>query len=189
MVRQTAPDDDLLVGDTERTAAEIHLREACVAGRLTLAEFSTRMDSALAARTHRQLRVVIQDLPALPLAPTRSVATSPIVAILGEHKRSGRWRVEGQVDILAVMGSCAIDLRHAEIIGSEVNLNVRAIMADVKIFVPRGLQVVVEGLSILSSSKVLRAGDPPLPESPVVRVRGISLISSVEVTDDDPRMR
>ena len=64
MTIQHRPDDERLIGDAELAVAEAHLREACVDGRITLAEFSERMDATLLARTQGQLRAAIRDLPA-----------------------------------------------------------------------------------------------------------------------------
>jgi hypothetical protein len=180
------PDDNMRATDAERAQAEVHLREACVDGRLTLAEFSTRMDTVLIARTRGQLKAITADLGATPAAPARAPIATRIRAILGEKLRSGRWRAEGAVEITAVMGNCQIDLRDAEIIGDEVLLNLRALMSEVKICVPRGVQVVMEETAGMSSSKDVRPSGTPLPEGPIVRIRGVSIMSSVEVTSEQP---
>ena len=179
-------DDGFRVSDSEREQAEMRLREACVDGRLTLAEFSTRIDTALTARTRGELRAITSDLAAAARPPSRSAVTARIRAILGENKRSGRWRAQGEVEIIAVMGDCKIDLRDAEIIGDEVVLNVRALMSDVKIYVPKGVHVAMEETSVMSSSKDVRAGGIALAESPTVRIRGVSLMSSLEVMSEEP---
>ncbi|MGE3601712.1 MAG: DUF1707 domain-containing protein, partial [Dehalococcoidia bacterium] len=181
MTLQHRPDDERLIGDADRAAAEAQLREACVDGRLTLAEFSDRMDAALIARTAGQLRAATRDLPAVPIA-ARSAPISAIRAVLGEKKRTGRWRAEGALDVVAVMGSCAIDLRNAEIIGDELILNVRSVMAEVKIYVPAGVPIVMEETTILGSSKDLRADDPTPLHAPMIRIRGYGVMSNVEVT-------
>lgn len=180
-------ESELRVGDAERAQAETRLRDACVDGRLTLAEFSTRMDTALTARTRGELHAITRDLAAISMTPARSVTTARIQAILGENKRSGRWHAEGQVEIVAVMGNCTVDLRNAEIAGEEIVLNVRAVMSDVKIYVPKGVQVAMEDMSILSSNKDTRSADAVLPEGPIVRVRGYGVMSSLEVTSGEPR--
>jgi hypothetical protein len=185
MTIQHRPDDERLIGDAELAATEALLREACVDGRITLAEFSERMDVALLARTQGQLRAAIRDLPTAPFTAS-PVATTRVHAILGENKRSGRWRVEGSLDVVAVMGSCAIDLRSAEIIGNELVLNVRSVMSSVKIYVPAGVPVVMEETPILGSSKDLRALDPTPLTTPVIRIRGFGLMSAVEVTHEYP---
>jgi hypothetical protein len=184
-MEEDAHDDEMLVGDTEREQAETLLRDACVDGRLTLAEFSDRMDTLLAARTRGQLRTVSRNLAPVAVARPGSLATTQITAILSENKRSGRWRAVGRVSVVAIMGNCKVDLRQAEIVGGELVLDVRSVMADVKIYVPKGVSVVMADAAILSSSNDMRGGDAPLPQSPVIRVRGFGLMSSVEVMDDD----
>jgi len=55
--------DDLRVGDAEREAVAAELREHYAQGRLTMDDFSRRLDAALAARTRGDLDALIRDLP------------------------------------------------------------------------------------------------------------------------------
>jgi hypothetical protein len=54
----------LRVGDAERQAVVAELQRHYVAGRLDSDELSERLDQALAARTVRELRIPLRDLPA-----------------------------------------------------------------------------------------------------------------------------
>ncbi len=51
------------VGDAEREHAVTSLRDHCTAGRLTLDEFSERVDAALGSRTRGELEATLDDLP------------------------------------------------------------------------------------------------------------------------------
>lgn len=64
---------DLRIGDAERDAAMVQLREHFAAGRLTLDELTERIDYALTAKTQRQLEVLMADLPRLrsPVLPAK----------------------------------------------------------------------------------------------------------------------
>ncbi|HEU4793347.1 MAG TPA: DUF1707 domain-containing protein, partial [Nitrolancea sp.] len=107
-------DDELLVGDTERERAVAVLQQACEAGRLTLGEYSSRLDSALAARTRGQLVGLVRDIPASSLAVRAPSTTAPkITAILGSNSRTGRWRVAGETEAVSILGECKLDLRDA----------------------------------------------------------------------------
>jgi Domain of unknown function (DUF1707) len=66
--RHTRYDYDLRVGDAEREAAIVQLREHFVAGRLTFDELTERLDGALAAKTQRQIDGLMADLPRPPKA-------------------------------------------------------------------------------------------------------------------------
>lgn len=56
-------DPSLRASDAERDRVVEVLREACAEGRLTVAEFQERLDTAYAARTHGELAALTADLP------------------------------------------------------------------------------------------------------------------------------
>jgi hypothetical protein len=62
----TRYDYDVRIGDAERDATMAQLREHFAAGRLTLDELTERIDSALTAKTQRQIDSVMADLPRPP---------------------------------------------------------------------------------------------------------------------------
>jgi len=62
-------DLDLRIGDRQREEAASALREHAAAGRLTVAELEERLEATLAARTGRELRAPLADLPPLPARP------------------------------------------------------------------------------------------------------------------------
>src|SRR5258708_24912631 len=62
----------LRVSDADREQTVILLREHLLAGRLTLEEFSERIEAALNAGVRRELAAVQEDLPAVSSAGARS---------------------------------------------------------------------------------------------------------------------
>lgn len=58
------PDGDIRASDAEREQVAAELGQAVGEGRLTLAEFSDRVEQAHAARTRAELAPLIADLPA-----------------------------------------------------------------------------------------------------------------------------
>jgi hypothetical protein len=60
---RTRYDYDVRIGDAERDATMIQLREHFVAGRLTFDELTERIDAALIAKTQRQIEALMADLP------------------------------------------------------------------------------------------------------------------------------
>jgi hypothetical protein len=58
--------EHLRVSDTEREHATASLREHATAGRLTIDELDTRLETALAARTQGELDALFEDLPPQP---------------------------------------------------------------------------------------------------------------------------
>jgi Domain of unknown function (DUF1707) len=58
-----ASQPSLRIGDTEREAVAAELREHYANGRLTLDEFSQRLDAVFAAKTQQDLSRITRDLP------------------------------------------------------------------------------------------------------------------------------
>lgn len=58
-----ASQPSLRIGDAERESVAAELREHYALGRLTLDEFSQRLDAVLAAKTQRDLQRITSDLP------------------------------------------------------------------------------------------------------------------------------
>src|SRR5437868_6387227 len=61
-----APDSDLRVSDQQRERAAREIREHFAAGRLTDDELSDRVQAAYSARTEKDLKSLLADLPKLP---------------------------------------------------------------------------------------------------------------------------
>src|SRR5439155_38079 len=113
----------------------------CVEGRLNLDEYGQRVEDALAARTRAQLEALLVDLPAeTRTSDERGIASSSrasgwlsrtasegsrggrvsnTLAVLGSAQRSGFWRLAEESRVVAVLGSCKIDLRSARISAAE----------------------------------------------------------------------
>src|SRR5262245_13015232 len=90
------------------------LREASVEGRLTLEEFSVRVDRAPGARTQADLAAVTADLPAV--RPARE-PISRSAAALSSIERTVFWRAGERSTAVAILGSYKLDLRGALISG------------------------------------------------------------------------
>ena len=176
------------VSDAEREAVVERLNLATSEGRLTLEEFGDRVAEALAARTRGDLDRVVTDLP----APGRSAAVMPRVGSdavpagrrsqsvpIGSIKRRGRWRIDRDMDLETVIGSIKLDLRQAEVHGADVTLHLKAVLGSVKVWIPYGIAVEVDGESVLGSRTVDE--DSPGPGAPILRLRIDTVIGSAKV--------
>ncbi|MGA4954949.1 DUF1707 SHOCT-like domain-containing protein [Streptomyces lavendulocolor] len=65
----TSEPPDIRASDAERERVAERLRDAYAEGRLDMAEFEERLDSAYRARTHGELVPLLRDLPAGAVAP------------------------------------------------------------------------------------------------------------------------
>ncbi|GII83453.1 hypothetical protein Ssi03_14430 [Sphaerisporangium siamense] len=178
--------------DAEREAAVESLRQASVEGRLTLAELTDRTEAAYLARTQAELAQLTADLPGAPApapppyaAPARAGgARRWFAAIMSETKRRGKWRVDQEIGAVAVMGEVTLDLREAEVRSNQIDIVATAVMGSVKIIVPDGVDVDLEGVAIMGEKKANVIEAPPGQNVPVVRVRAYVLMGEIKVVGD-----
>jgi hypothetical protein len=133
-----SPSGDVRASDAEREAAVERLRVATTEGRLTLTELTERTEAAYTATTRGELVRITADLPAAaataaPVPATPGADREWVIAIIGDTKRQGRWRVERPLAALAVMGDVVLDLRGAEVPQGQVAIDATAVMGDVKV--------------------------------------------------------
>ena len=175
--------------DADRDRTVTLLREHVVVGRLTLDEFSDRVGSALAARTRGELEALVADLPARPEPEpeaTRRHVRRWIVAVMSGAKAKGRWRVGDHTTAIAVMGGCVLDLRQAEIYGSEAVINAFAIMGGIDIIVPEGIDVELAGFAVMGGRNMRIRDVPIIPGSPRIIIRAFPIMGGVEVKSRPP---
>lgn len=187
------------VGDTERNQTVERLNAAVGEGRLTLAEFSDRVDAATAAKTQVELDKVLADLPALSRAATApSYAPAPAVrpeqgerqewhvSPLGGLSRKGRWRMRRKTTVVTIIGGVDLDLRNVEFAAPVVDLDSFSIIGGVSIVVPPGVDVEVSGFSLLGGRDVDVDHDLR-PGAPTLRIRAFSILGGISVETKNPR--
>jgi hypothetical protein len=111
---------------------------------------------------------------AVPAGPRVSQITP-----IGSVKRSGRWRLDRDMEIGAVVGSVKLDLRQAEIAAAVVDMHVRATVGSVKVWIPHGIAVDVDGTTVLGSRTI--AEDAATPGAPLLRLHIDTVVGSVKV--------
>ncbi|RJL34189.1 DUF1707 SHOCT-like domain-containing protein [Bailinhaonella thermotolerans] len=178
--------DELRVSDAEREETVERLRVASVEGRLSFAELSDRTEAAYGAVTRADLVRVTADLPDAPGAAAEPVrapgrARRWFVAILGDTRRRGHWKVDKELAALAVLGDVVLDLRQAQVLTDSVDIVATAVLGDVKVIVPDGVDVDVSGVAVLGDKKIRVEEAPAGRRAPVVRVRATALLGDVKV--------
>jgi class 3 adenylate cyclase len=100
----------------------------------------------------------------------------------GSH-RKGRFRLRERTNALAIMGGCVLDLRNAEVEGSEVVINAVAIMGGIDIIVPEGIEVDLSGIAIMGGKDAsrVRSDVPLLSGAPLIRVQAFAFWGGVSV--------
>jgi hypothetical protein len=176
--------------DAEREQAVERLRAHAVEGRLTLEEFTERIDTAYAARTREELEELGHDLPEPTTAPgpaPQRKATRWLVSVLGGLDRRGRWRLGSDTVALTFLGGVDLDLRDAEIESAESQLTLYTILGGVDIKVPEGVDLEVGGFSLLGGKDVHAGKRPVPPGAPKLKVRAFTLLGGVSVATRPPR--
>ncbi len=187
--------------DADREQAILALREHLLAGRLTLAEFSDRVEIVLQARFAGELANVQRDLPApatsgtpaevslakltsdpapaVPLAPRRK-PTHISLALLSHIVRRGRLRLRRWTLATSVLGDLDLDLREATVDTPRTTVAVIAALANVDVYVPEGVNVEVGGISILGHTRD-HGRDAGRPDAPTIYVRIMGCLGTVDV--------
>jgi hypothetical protein len=175
-------------GDADREATVARLRDAAVAGRLTLDEFSERVEQALQARTHDELQALERDLtgsvPAQPAADrphSRWVVTSRL-------ERRGRWRLPPSYRLNVVCGTVVLDLGEAVVEAAQTTLHVRNLFSTVTIVVPEAVRVEIDDGGIMLTNEVALPPSPPPASAPLIRIQtsGIGGTNYIQAAPPQP---
>ena len=103
-----------------------------------------------------------------------------VISILGGGSRRGPWSPPARVVVLQVLGGATVDFREADLLDGVTNVYVFSLLGGVKIVVPPGLEVQVDGVGVLGGF-AHRGRTPGDPDGPVLRVRGVSVLGGVSV--------
>jgi hypothetical protein len=159
--------------------------------RLTTEQVDERLERAQKAHSIAELDQLLADLPAADAAhldrSAMSVARAPaareeerIAAVMAEVKRSGVWTPPRRLKVVAVMGAAKIDLREARFPPGVTEIDVFAVMSEVKVYVPPGVRVESNGTAIMASftgDSIDSYSDDP--DAPVVRLTGFAFMAEV----------
>jgi hypothetical protein len=186
---------DMRASDAERDAAVGRLNQAVGDGRLSMDEFSERVELAYAARTRGDLDPLLRDLPAdsgatVPAATGSAAVTGGSqgkdthwsISPIGGIRHRGRWRVPRHTVAIGILGGVDVNLGEAELAAPEVMITKVSIIGGVSVRVPPGIHVEVSNFSILGGRNI-NLDSPVAPNAPVLRIRSFSIIGGVDVRE------
>lgn len=171
------------ISDNEREATVALLRSHLLAGHLTLDEFSERVERAYGARVGRDLAIAKHDLPEPPSTPTATTPRKPTrltLALFGQAIKRGRPRIRRRSVVFSLISDIDLDLRSAEIEEPSVVMTVLAMLGNVDIYLPEGVNVDVGGVTIVGHHRDW-GRETGHPGAPTIRVRSLSLFGTVDV--------
>ena len=191
--------DGIRASDAERDATVERLRDAAGEGRLTLEEFSDRMEQASTAKTRAELDRLLTDLPAGHEADGTGTGGSTVavggagapswhVSPIGGLNVSGPWRMGRHLVVISLIGGARLDLSQAELAARDVTLTKISVIGGVRARIPLGIRVDVSGVSLLGGTDVENAPDPG-PGAPTIHIRAFSVIGGIRVRRGGRRPR
>jgi hypothetical protein len=172
----------LRVSDADRERVVAALREHLLAGRLTLEEFSGRVEAALRARLGGELAHVQEDLPDVfvEAAGSRRKPARFTAALLGHVARRGRLRLRGWAVAASAFGDLDFDLRDATIDQPHAAVTVLAVFGNVDVYVPEGVNVDVGGVTIIGHRRDW-GPDTGRADAPAVHVHVLGFAATIDV--------
>jgi hypothetical protein len=179
----------LRASDAERDQTIALLRRHAVSGRLTLEEFTHRMDLAFAARTRPELEALTHDLPAEAQPRKKRRAKWLTGVVFGSTERKGRWRLSRFALLGVLFGDADIDLRKAEIGGPVVTITAIVLFGNADFYAPTGVDVDLGGLAVFGHRGEHGEDVEPAPDAPLVRIRVFSLFGTSDVWRVPPETR
>ncbi|HEY5431308.1 MAG TPA: DUF1707 domain-containing protein [Solirubrobacteraceae bacterium] len=159
----------MLAGDRDRDDSIEQLSGAVAEGRLTLEEFSDRVELAQAARTQPELAVLTRDLPATRPETPPAQAPGRHRAIFSKLVRRGPWELEPRSSCRCIFGTVTFDLTQARLSGAETELDVYNLFGTVTLIVPEEVQITVTGGGAFAS-QVIDTPRPTAAGAPRLRI-------------------
>jgi len=166
---------DPRAGDAEREQAAEKLRVAAGEGRIDPAELEERLERAYRAKTYRELDALLADLPdkrptAAPSSP--GPETMPLKTHGSNVKQNGRWTVPRRIVAECGIPNIVIDFTEATCVHRDVTVEATCGLGNIKLLVPRGWTVRIDGSSTNTSRISNKADAPTDPSAPTITLIG-----------------
>ncbi|WP_104479457.1 DUF1707 domain-containing protein [Actinokineospora auranticolor] len=146
---------DFRVSDAEREHVVGVLQKAIGHGLLSLDEFSTRTDTALASKTRAELNSVLVDLPGVVNREPGSPTAAPPVEFrttMSSIRREGPWVVPREMTILNRMSSSDFDFTEAVITHAEVRIHLDVAGGSVELLLPERSRCVANDIEVVAGA-------------------------------------
>jgi hypothetical protein len=173
------------VSYTERETAVEVLQRAAAEGRLPLEDFSDRVGLALAADTAEQLERATAGIDMTPELPCAGTVSS-VLAVLGDRRQVGRWRLPRSLRAYGLFGDVHLDLRDVVVGDEVVEINAVTFFGNLCVDVPEGVEVELGGFDVLGDRELRLARVPRRPGTPLIRIRAHGVLGDVDVRTPMP---
>lgn len=189
---RSGPDQPPVSLEREREKVVEQLSQHFAVDNLSLDELERRMGLVYQASSIQSLRELTRDLPSAESpVPARAPAPVPaaflpeegrIVSVMAQTKRTGMWQPPRKLDLWCVMSETQLDMTQAQLASGVTEIEIRALMAQVKIIVPPGVRVVCQP-SAFMAEVADETSNPPAVGSgaPVIRITGPVIMTELKV--------
>ena len=172
------PAADMRVSHADRDQVVEIIRDAAAEGRLTPEELDQRVESALLARTLRDLATLTRDLPDQPRRAEPPVPAKDLVRIekrIGTVEWVGTWVVPRRMEIKLTVGNAKLDFSNATVIHDRLSIDVDlGIGGDLLLTTRPGIVVVANEVVVRMGELKVRPPqqDPSVPVDLRIEVTG-----------------
>jgi hypothetical protein len=177
----TGDDVQFPVSEGERDAALASLVRATGVGQLSLEEFDRRTDLVLTTASRTEFAAATSGLEVIP--PDR--AKRRWFVPFGNRLVRGRFFMTERTRAFVLMAEIHLDLRGAVFLVPEPKLSVTALVGNVRVLVPSGVQVEVDQRSLLGGRRISTYGPPASASRPRLVISMLDVFGSVKVTSDE----
>ncbi|ADD46066.1 DUF1707 SHOCT-like domain-containing protein [Stackebrandtia nassauensis] len=130
---------ELRISNADRERTIEHLQNCTSEGRLTLDEFTERVDAVYEAKTYGELKPLLSDLPVAgdvttPVGASDLDDISPTGSAL---RRTGRWLVPRRITLRPKGSSVLLNFAHAALGHREVEIVLAAKASSIVLVLPR----------------------------------------------------
>jgi hypothetical protein len=160
---------------------------------LSVEELERRLTLVYRATSVPALRELTRDLPsegtavaerrAAPLPEVFAPEDGRIVSIMATTKRRGMWQPPRHLDLWCLMSETRLDLTEAHLSPGVTEIEVHALMAQVKVIVAPGVRVVCQPSAFMAEVNDETLEPPPVGSgAPVVRITGFVMMTELKVS-------
>lgn len=168
-------------------------------GVISAEAFERRLDEASYSESHQTLVELAADLPLetdsqyarykdTQFAPNYQAAEAGedeherLTCVLSNQERSGRWVVPRKILLTNVLGSVKLDFSDAVFTHQHVTIEVKDLLGSLEVLVPGDVNVTTKLSGFLSSTENT-APSMGGRQAPSIVIEGLSILSSVEVSE------
>lgn len=174
---------DLRVSDAEREHVGQLLQRAVGEGRITIAEFDSRMAAAMAARTRGELNAQVLDITRV-----RPKEVLDLRRGMGDIKRRGSWVAPPTIKVIGGVGNTLLDFTEARLTAAVTIIDVKIGVGNLTVVIPAGATVDYDGIhTVMGEVKDLTRNGPSQGLAHFV-IRGTVGMGNVKVTHSKARM-